>query len=146
MAKKDINPSETRGRKREIKTAKASSIEVLPVYKEFQDTILKSITFSKFRIDATVGFTEGMLHNFFDKAKANGYYFFYKGLHLSVDDMDTKNAKKKIFLFTAIELRVPVNFTKDKILKDLKRSSERVCDVRTVIDIVFDEIYEDIDV
>lgn len=144
MAKKALNPTETRGRTKETKQVKASSEEALPVYKEFQDTTLKTITFSKFRIDATVKFTETLLHNFFNKAMVNGYHFAYKGLHLSVDNIDSSKAKKKIFLFTAIELKVPVNFDKEKIIKDLKRSSERVCGVRTVIDIVFDEIFEDI--
>ena len=146
MAKrKASNPMENRGKKKKDIPVKASKkVEALPVYKEYKSTNLKVITFSDFRIDATVSFNESLLHNFFDKAKVNGYYFFYKGLHLSADNIDSKKAKKISYMFTSIELRVPVNYLISKIKKDLTRSSERVCGVRTIAEIVFKEVYEDI--
>lgn len=141
MAKKALNPKETRGAKKESnKKVKASTKEALPVYKEYQDVTLKTVTFARFRIDATVSFTEARLHSFFVKAKENGYHFTYKGLHLSGDNIDSTKVKKISYLFTAVELKVPVNFTKEKIVKDLDKS----CHVRTIAKIIFDEVYEDI--
>lgn len=135
--KKEKNPFETKGRKKQPK-ASAKPVEALPVYKEYQDQNLKTITFGKFAINTTKGVCEGKLKNYLGRLKKQGYSFIYKGLHLASDSTDSQKVSKLCYLFTAIMLKVPTNFTKEKIIEDLSKTLHTKS-----IEIYYEGLYED---
>ena len=100
---------------------KASDKEVIPSYKEFKSKEQKTVTFSKFVIHATKGVTEKRLKSHLKKIESEGYFFSYKGLHLAGDNTVGEKVEKVCYIFTAIQLRVPSNFDKEKIVDDLQK-------------------------